>query len=740
MEKHFHPHSVEEKIYQLWEKNGVFQPKKEGKPFVIVMPPPNANGYLHIGHALFITLEDIMARLARMSGYRTLLLPGTDHAGIQTQVVFERHLAKEGKSRFDLGRDKFFQACYQFTQKQKKNILSQFKKMGASADWSREKFTLDPEISKVVLDTFVKFYEQGLIYRKERLINWCPRCQTVLSDLEVEHHQDKGYLYYIKYPLKDEEGALTIATTRPETMLADVAVAVHPEDKRYRQLVGKKLILPIAGREIPIISDQRVDKEFATGAVKITPAHDPLDWQIGEDHHLPWIQVIGFDDKMTKQAGEYAGLPKLVAREKIVSRLKKEGYLVKVEEIEHNVGHCERCKTVIEPMVSTQWWLKTKPLAKKALEVVEKGKIKFIPPRFKKLYLDWMRNLKDWCLSRQIWWGHRLPVYYCGKKALSPLQLEMNPQLKNEVEGCGRIIISSQPPKKCPYCGNTHLIHDPDTLDTWFSSSQWPFTTLGFDYQKPKEDFKIFYPTTVMETGYDILYLWVSRMIMMGLAVTGQVPFKIVYLHGLVRDEKGQKMSKSKGNVINPLETINEYGTDALRFALVAGVGQGESTSIGESKFKAGQYLTNKIWNASRFINLITSKINEEIPLFSSKKNTPKKYQEIWTDYQQFLTGYKKEINNFRYGQAADHLRQQFWHKFCDQDIESLKEAAYDGDLQTISLLTTLLANYLTLFHPFIPFVTEAIWQVFYQEKKYQKIFTQPLLAIQSYPFKVEFT
>ncbi len=737
MEKHFQPQSVEEKIYQLWQEKGIFQPQGKGKPFTIIMPPPNANGFLHVGHALFITLEDLMARLARMSGYKTLLLPGTDHAGIQTQVVFERELAKKGKTRFELGREKFYQACYKFTQEQKKNIISQFKKMGVSADWSREKFTLDPQISKVVLDTFVYFYNQGLIYRKERLINWCPRCQTVLSDIEVEHHQEEGHLYYIKYPFKEGKGEVVIATTRPETILADVAVAVHPEDKRYQKLVGKTLILPLVGREIPLIADKRVEKDFATGAVKITPAHDPLDFQIGEDHHLPWIQVIGFDDKMTAQAGKYAGLSKLEAREKIVQDLKKEGYLLKVEKIVHNVGHCERCKTTIEPMISTQWWLKTKKLAEKAIEVVEKGEIRFIPPRFKKLYLDWMRNLKDWCLSRQIWWGHRLPVYYCGKKALSPLQLEMNPQLKNEVEGCGHIIVSSQPPKKCPICGNPHLIHDPDTLDTWFSSSQWPFTTLGYDYQHPQKDFFEFYPTTIMETGYDILYLWVARMIMMGLAVTGKVPFKIVYLHGLVRDEKGQKMSKSKGNVINPLETINEYGIDALRFALVAGVGQGESASIGQSKFKAGRYLTNKIWNASSFVFLITNKMAEEIPPFEESVNS--KYKNIWKNYQQFLQEYQREINSFRYGQASDHLRQQFWHQFCDQDIEALKEASYNGDREAISLLTTLLANYLALFHPFIPFVTEAVWQVFRQEKKYHLIFNTPLLAQHPYPFKVKF-
>ncbi len=737
MEKHFKPNQIEEKIYQLWLDKKVFQPDPTGQSFSIVMPPPNANGFLHIGHALFITLEDIMARLARMSGYKTLLLPGTDHAGIQTQVVFEKELAKKGKSRFDLGRTTFYQACLKFSQEKKKNIISQFKKMGASADWTREKFTLDPEISKVVWDTFVKLYQDGLIYRKERLINWCPRCQTVLSDLEVEHQEEKGYLYYIKYPLKNSSQSITIATTRPETILADIAVAVHPKDKRYQNLIGKTILLPLTGRTVPVISDSRVDMEFGTGAVKITPAHDPTDFDIGQDHHLDWIQVIGFNDKMTKRAGQYAGLDKLIARQKIVDRLKKDGYLVKTKPIKHSVGHCERCKTIVEPMISSQWWLKTKTLAEKAIKVVQNDEIKFKPARFKKQYLNWMKNLKDWCLSRQLWWGQRLPVYYCGKKALSPLQLEMNPELKKESDGCGQIIVSRQKPDKCPVCGNRHLIQDPDTLDTWFSSGQWPATSLGFNYHRPSQDFLTFYPTTIMETGYDILYLWVSRMIMLGLYMTGQVPFKTVYLHGLIRDDKGQKMSKSKGNVINPIETIEKYGTDALRFSLIVGTGQGESTSIGQAKFKAGQYLTNKIWNASRFISLISQKAKSEIKPFTNCQDQP--YQKIWSQYQQFLTEFGQEIDNYHYGQASDKLRHQFWHKFCDQDIENLKDLAYQQKPLAISLLTTLLANYLTLFHPFMPFITEAIWQAFNQDQKTRAVFSDPVLALRSYPFKVKF-
>lgn len=739
MEKRFKPQRVEEKIFKLWDKNRVFKPAGKGEPFCIVMPPPNANGSLHVGHALFVTLQDIMTRLARMSGYNSLLLPGTDHAGIQTQVVFERELAKEGKTRFDLGREEFYKACLEFTLRQKHNIIDQFKKLGASADWEREKFTLDPDISKVVLKTFVKLYNDGLIYRKERIINWCPRCQTVLSDLEVEHHEHKGKLYYIRYPIKGRSGRyITVATTRPETMLGDTAVAVHPDDKRYKDLIDKKAVVPIVGREIPVVADKRVDIEFGTGAVKITPAHDMLDFEIGQDHNLPWIQVIGFDDRMTDEAGpSFMGLPKMQAREEVIKRLRKEGLLEKVEDYEHNVGHCERCKTVIEPMISTQWWVKVKPLAQKAIEVVEKDEIEFIPARFKTQYLNWMRKLKDWCVSRQLWWGHRIPVYYCGKKALTKLQTSMNPKLRNLPEGCGEVIVSVKRPDRCPKCGNTNLVQDPDTLDTWFSSGQWPLTALGFDYDKASDDFKTFYPTTIMETGYDILYLWVSRMIMFGLYMDGRIPFKYVYLHGLVRDEKGQKMSKSKGNVIDPLETIKQYGTDALRFALVAGVGQGESVNIGEARFKSGQYLTNKIWNASRFIKIIVEKSGFKPKRF--KVSGDKFYDEIWDQHVGFLKEFEGNLNKFRYGQAAESLRYQFWHVFCDKVIETLKDRAYNGDQKSVDLLVSLLVDYLVLFHPFIPFVTEAIWQVFREDKRLHQVVDSKVLALQPYRVRVKF-
>jgi len=738
MDKRFKPAMVEADIFQLWLKHKTFSPQKTGKPFCIVMPPPNANGSLHVGHALFVTLEDIMTRLARMGGYNSLLLPGTDHAGILTQVVFERRLAKKGLTRFDLGRKKFFQACLEFTLKQKANIINQFKTLGASADWDRERFTLDPDISQVVLETFVKLYQDGLIYRGERIINWCPRCQTVLSDLEVEHQEHQGQLYYIKYPIKGKPNHfITVATTRPETMLGDTAVAVNPADKRYRSLIGQEVKLPLVDRLIPIIADKRVDMEFGTGAVKVTPAHDGLDFDIGQDHKLPWIQVIGFDNHLTQAAGRFSGLPVSTARQAVITQLKKLSLLAKVEDYQHNIGHCERCKTVVEPMISTQWWVKVKPLAQPAIKAVKQGKIKFIPNRFNKLYLDWMTNLKDWCISRQLWWGHQIPVYYCGTKGLSKLQLSMNPELKKYPSGCGRVIVSTKAPDKCPDCGNPELIHDPDTLDTWFSSGQWPLTALGFNYQKPGEDFTTFYPTTIMETGYDILYLWVARMIMFGLYMDGRVPFKYVYLHGLVRDHKGQKMSKSKGNVIDPLEVIKQYGTDALRFALVAGTGQGEAVNVGPPKFKAGQYLTNKLWNASRFIWLMVEKTNLTPGQFNPSKTNP--HRSIWQEHQAFLNRFESLINKFRYGQALEQLRWQFWHVFCDQVIEQLKDKAYQQDKAAVDLLTSLLADYLALFHPFIPFVTEAIWQQFNQHPRFKAVFTSQVLAQHPYPVKVNF-
>ncbi len=737
MDKRFQPQTAEASIYQLWLKHKLFKPKDRGRRFSLIMPPPNANGSLHIGHALFVTLEDIMVRMARMAGYSTLMLPGVDHAGIQTQVVFERLLAKKSKSRFDLGYQTFYQACFKFCQDQKETIISQFKKLGVSADWDRLKFTLDPDIIDVVLETFVKLHQDGLIYRKDRLVNWCPRCQTVLSDLEVEHKDLKDKLYYVKYPLVDKPTEfIVIATTRPETIPADTAVAVNPDDKRYKKYVGRQVMVPLINRPVPIIADEAVEIKFGTGAVKVTPAHDPVDFDIGQRHNLKSIRAIGFDDEMTSLTGELVGLSKTKARPLAIKQLDKLGLLVKVEEINHSVGHCERCKTRIEPMVSLQWWIKIRPLAQEAVKAVNQGKIKFVPIRFKKQYLNWMSQIKDWCISRQIWWGPKIPAWYCGFDALSPLQQMMNPNLKGN-KGCGHIVVSKAKPKKCPKCSNPNMIQDPDTFDTWFSSSQWPMTTLGFNYRQPTDDFKAFYPTTIMETGYDILYIWVARMIMMGLYMTGQVPFKTVYLHGLIRDDSGQKMSKSKGNVINPIEIMDKYGTDALRIALIIGVGQGEATSVGETKIKAGRYLANKIWNASRFVFLIGQKSNLVAKDYTDLKDS--QYKDIWRQHELFLKDYEKEVNKYRFGQASDKLRHQFWHRFCDKTIEDLKDRAYNQDLVAISLLLSLLRDYLALFHPFMPFVTEAVWQVFRQDERFSLIFPTELVAEFKYPIKLDY-
>ncbi|MFQ6003578.1 MAG: valine--tRNA ligase, partial [Candidatus Zixiibacteriota bacterium] len=590
------------------------------------MPPPNANAPLHVGHAMFVTIEDILTRYQRMKGKSSLWLPGADHAGILTQVVFERHLAKKGKTRYDLGRKKFYQQCFEFTQENKERMFAQIKALGASCDWSREKFTLDPEISKQVLETFVRLYQDGLIYRGRRLVNWCPRCTTALSDLEVIHQEQKDPLYFVKYPLK-KGGELTVATTRPETMFGDTALAVNSKDKRWKKFVGRTALLPIIHREIPIIADSRVDPEFGTGVVKITPAHDPQDFEIGKRHQLEVRRVIDFDLKLNEKAGPYQGLDIFKAREKLAQDLKNKGLLLKVDKTYlHSVGICERCQTQIEPLVSQQWFIKTKPLAKKAIKAVKEGKIKILPKRFEKNYFQWMENIRDWCVSRQIWWGHRMPVYYCGTKGLSNLQKKLNPELSSRSDllevgpepdnGCGHIIVSVNKPKKCPKCGGTNIIQDPDTLDTWFSSAQWPFTSLGFQWKSKSRgrrstvdgrqlkisDFQYFYPTSVMETGYEILFFWVARMIILGIYATGKVPFKTVYLHGLVRDALGEKMSKSKGNVIDPLEVAQKYGADALRFSLVWGTAPGNDLNLGEQRIKGMRNFSNKIWNIGRFI------------------------------------------------------------------------------------------------------------------------------------------
>ncbi|HUS59759.1 MAG TPA: valine--tRNA ligase [Nevskiaceae bacterium] len=702
MEKTYQPQKVEEKIYKFWEKGGYFTPKiiRGKKPFTIIMPPPNANAPLHVGHGLVITLQDIMIRRHRMLGQPTLWLPGADHAGILTQVTFERKLAEKNQTRYDLGRRKFFAEILKFTLANKKTLENQIRALGASCDWTRNSFTLDSKFDKPIYTVFKKLYRQKLIYRNERMVNWCSRCQTALSDLEVEHKETETKLWYLRYPLKTSGKFIVVATTRPETMLGDTAVAVNSQDKRFKNLIGKTAILPLMNREVSIIADQVVDPEFGTGAVKVTPAHDPVDFEIGQKHKLKAIRVIGFDSKMTNQAGQYVGLDIKLARKKVLADLEKQGLLEKEEKYSHSVGHCERCQTIIESLISLQWFVKIEPLAKQAIKIVKDKKIKIIPARFEKIYFNWLENIRDWCVSRQLWWGHQLPVWYCGTQNLSPLQKQMN-KIPTQ-NGCGEIIVATTPPKKCPKCGQTNLIRDPDTLDTWFSSGQWPFNTLGW-FQK-SQDFRYFYPTSVMETGYEILFFWVARMIMLGFYATGKIPFETVYLHGMIRDVFGQKMSKSRPETcIDPIKTVKKYGADALRMALVMGNAPGTDSSLSENKIKGMRNFANKIWNAARFI--LTN------PETKNQKQKPKSVHKddrwIINKLNKTIKTVTKNIENYRFDLAAEEIYQFFWHTFCDKYIEMSKKRR----TETQPTLLFVLAMSLKLLHPFMPFITEEIYQ-----------------------------
>jgi len=756
MDKRYNPPEFENKIYKRWEKSKAFTIKrrnKKKKPFSIIMPPPNANAPLHIGHAMFVSLEDIMIRYHRMKGDPCLWLPGADHAGILTQVVFERKLAKKGKTRFNLGRKKFYQECMKFTQNNKKIMYYQLKKIGASCDWSREKFTLNRKISSEVLRTFIQLYKDGLAYRGDRLINWCPRCMTALSDLEIEYKEVKTKLWYIKYPLKahsnitGQKRFLVVATTRPETMFGDTALAVHPEDKRYQQFIGQKVVLPLVKREIPVIADKVVDPEFGTGVVKITPAHDPDDWQMGLKHKFKVISVINFDNKMTEQAGEeFKDLTIEETREKLKEKLNKQNLLIKVRTYVHSVNHCERCKTIIEPLISKQWFINTNlefriknlelrkllgvkktSLKKIGILTVRKGLIKVLPKRFKKNYINWMKNLHDWCISRQIWWGQRMPIWYCGTKGLSELQKQMNPRLvaenrkrKRKIEdtGCGHVIASLTKPKSCPQCRKrTTIIQDPDTFDTWFSSAQWPYTTLGYPNGR---DYKYFYPTSVMETGYEILNIWVAKMIMMGMYRTNQPPFKTVYLHGLVRDAFGQKMSKSKGNVINPLDVIEKHGADALRMALIVGTSPGNDISVGEEKIKGYRNFTNKVWNIGRFVFMNLKSTRKSIPWYEPKiEGLTKEDKQIIKKLHQIIKETTKNLDEYKFSPAGEAIYHFLWHEFADKYIEYSKTRIREKDKVVLSVLRYVYLNCLKLLHPFMPFVTEAVWQQFPSWHKY---------------------
>lgn len=688
MEKSFNPRSFEEKWYKFWKEKGYFLANPaSGKPkFSMVIPPPNVTGTLHMGHALVFTLYDIIARWKRMQGYDTLWLPGTDHAGIATQVVVERQIAKEGLSKDELGRQGFIEKVWEWVEKSRKRINLQLEKLGASVDWSRYRFTLSPELSRAVKKAFVTLYKEGYIYRDYYLVNWCPRCHTALSDLEVEHKEVNGKLYYIKYPFKNGGGGITVATTRPETMLGDTAVAVHPGDERYKKYIGKILILPVIEREIPVISDEAVDPEFGTGAVKVTPAHDPDDFQIGKRHGLKAVVVIDDLGKMTEEAGkEFKGLDRYEARNKIIEKLKELGLLVKVENYVHSVGHCHRCGTVIEPHLSWQWFVKTENLAKPAIKAVEDGTTKFVPENWEKLYFEWMYNIHDWCISRQIWWGHRIPAWYC--------------------QDCGEIIVDEEEPAKCPKCGSTNLKQEDDVLDTWFSSALWPFSTMG--WPEETDDLKKYYPTDLLITGFDIIFFWVARMMMMGLHFMKKVPFWEVFINGLIRDEKGKKMSKMAGNVIDPLEMIDKYGADALRFTLAIQTVPGMDVSFSEARMAGYKAFANKIWNASRFV--IINYGGESTEIREDRLSPFDKW--ILTRISEVSSQTNKSLSEYKFYEAAERLYHFVWHEFCDWYIEISKLEMQRDKENTIAVLVNVLDRILRLLHPFMPFITEEIWQ-----------------------------
>ena len=685
--KAYDPKNVETKWYQFWIEKGYFTPKIDRKkqPFVIIMPPPNVTGELHLGHVLPATMEDIMVRWHRMKGEPALWLPGTDHAGIATQFVVERELAREGKTRHELGREEFLKHVWKWVEKHGSRITEQHKRLGTSCDWSRERFTLDEGPSKAVRTTFVRLYEKGLIYRGERIINWCPRCTTAISDLEVDHDDHVGHLYYVNYPLV-EGGHITVATTRPETILGDTAVAVNPNDKRNNKFIGKTAILPEIGRKIPVIADEAVDPAFGTGAVKITPAHDPVDFEVGKRHKLPLVNILNADGTMNDNAGKYKNLDRFECRKRILADLEHDRLLVKIDNHQHAVGHCSRCSTIIEPWASSQWFVKIEPLAAPAIAAVKNGEIKIIPERFTKIYLNWMENIRDWCISRQLWWGHRIPVWYCAD--------------------CKGLTVTVDEPTKCARCGSRNIKQDPDVLDTWFSSGLWPHSTLG--WPDKTKDLDYFYPTSVMETGYDILFFWVSRMIMMGIENTGRVPFHTIYLHGLVRDEKGEKMSKVKGNVINPLDVIEKYGTDALRLSLSTGNSPGNDIRLSDSKLEASRNFCNKLWNASRFI---LGNIEEESNLDLSRARLATEDRWILSRLNHMIANVDSLMTDFQFGEALRQIHDFVWGEFCDWYIEISKLRLKDKGNSPLPVLVHVLDSSLRLLHPAMPFITEEIWQ-----------------------------
>ena len=691
----YNPKEIEQQWYTYWEEKGYFHEEvdTEKEPFSIVLPPPNVTGQLHMGHALDNTLQDILIRTKRMQGYNVLWMPGTDHAGIATQVKVEENIMKtEGKSRHDLGREEFLKRVWEWKQEYGNTIVKQIRSLGASCDWTRERFTLDEGYHEAVLKVFVELYEKGLIYRGERITNWCPNCLTALSDIEVEHEDENGHLWHIKYPVIGEEDVfLTVATTRPETMFGDVAVAVNPNDERYAHLVGKELLLPFVNRHIPIIADEYVDQSFGTGCVKITPAHDPNDFEMGQRHNLESIVVMNPDGTMNAGAGHFVNMPRELARKQVVAELEAQGLLEKVEDHGHSVGHCSRCNTTVEPMVSKQWFVSMEPLAKPALEVVRDKSIEFVPERFTKTYTNWLESIRDWCISRQLWWGHRIPAWYCQE--------------------CGETIVTTETLTECPHC-HGKVEQDPDVLDTWFSSALWPFATMG--WPENTEEVKHWYPTSVMVTGYDIIFFWVARMIFMGLEFKEEIPFKHVFIHGLVRDSQGRKMSKSLGNGINPLEVIEEYGADALRFTLVTGNTPGNDMRFYMERVEANRNFANKIWNASKFVLMNLEGFDENFVPSADDYTLADKW--ILEEYNKTVTNITNNLDKFELGEAASAVYDFIWNTYCDWYIELAKPRLYNKeggrDRQTVQyLLVSILRHMLELLHPFMPFVTEHIWQ-----------------------------
>ena len=689
--KAYEPHEVEDRIYQFWVENGYFhaEPDPKKKPYTIVIPPPNITGQLHMGHALDETLQDILIRWRRMQGYSALWLPGTDHASIATEAKIVEAMKAEGLTKEDLGREGFLKRAWEWKEKYGGTIVSQLKKLGSSCDWDRERFTLDEGCSKAVREVFVRLYEKGLIYRGERIINWCPHCKTSISDAEVEYAEKDGNFWHLRYPLTDGSGYIQLATTRPETMLGDTAVAVHPDDERYKDMIGKTVTLPLVGREIPIVADTYVDMEFGTGVVKITPAHDPNDFEVGQRHNLPIINVMDESGVINENGGEYCGLDRMDARKKIVKALEEQGYLVKIEPHKHNVGTCYRCGTVVEPRVSMQWFVKMEPLAKPAIDAVRNGDTKFVPERFDKIYFNWMENIRDWCISRQLWWGHRIPAWYCD---------------------CGETVVSREAPTACPHCGGAHLHQDEDTLDTWFSSALWPFSTLG--WPDNAEDLKYFYPTSTLVTGYDIIFFWVARMIFSGIEHMGETPFKTVFIHGIVRDEQGRKMSKSLGNGIDPLKVIDEYGADALRFMLATGNSPGNDMRYSVEKVASSRNFANKIWNAARFI-LMNLEGHDVKGILPETLTTEDKW--IISGFNRVAKEITENLEKFELGIAVQKIYDYLWDDFCDWYIEIAKIRMNGDDPVTAQnareVLVWVMTGTLKLLHPFMPFITEEIWQ-----------------------------